>query len=369
MKKVAIITMIGNNFGNRLQNYALQEYLKDKGINVETIYNCVYDIPKVQYNIFEIPQKVYAKIKRRVLDKRYFSITKKRNMLFENFNKENITFSKIKLDNIDKLKYLDKEYDKFIVGSDQVWNPYANRNKEIDFLKFSNRSKNLTYAVSFGIDKLEEKYVKEYKDGIKNFEFISVREAEGKKIVEKLAGRKDVQVVLDPTMLLSKDRWEEVLNEPEAFENLKGKKYILKYFLGDLSKSREKEIERVAKENKCEIVDILDKNSQFYECGPREFLFLERNAFLICTDSFHSCVFGILFKTPFIVFEREDNVKSMSSRIDNLLKIFELKNRCYKGKISAELLKCDYEHIDKILMKERKKSEKYIIRALGMEEK
>ena len=70
-------------------------------------------------------------------------------------------------------------------------------------------------------------------------------------------------------------------------KQLKNDKYILNYFLGELSEQRKNEIERIAKENDCEIINILDKNGPYYETGPSEFLYLEQNAFLICTDSFH----------------------------------------------------------------------------------
>ncbi len=158
------------------------------------------------------------------------------------------------------------------------------------------------------------------------FKEISVREEAGKKIVEDLTGRKDVEVLVDPTMLLTAEEWDNVSNKPEQ---LKTDKYILNYFLGELSEKRKNEIDRIAKENGCKIINMLDSNSPFYKTGPAEFLYLEKNAFLICTDSFHACVFSILYNRPFIVFEREDNNVSMNSRIDTLLNKFHLQDRRY----------------------------------------
>ena len=103
-------------------------------------------------------------------------------------------------------------------------------------------------------------------------------------------------------------------------DDLNHKRYILTYFLGNLSDSRKKEISRIANEYDCEIINLLDKKDPFYSCcGPSEFLYLEKNAFLICTDSFHSSVFAILYDRPFIVFNREDKLQNMNSRIANLL--------------------------------------------------
>ena len=113
-----------------------------------------------------------------------------------------------------------------------------------------------------------------------------------------------------------------------------------------------------------EIINILDKNSIFYETGPSEFLYLEQNAFLICTDSFHSSVFSILFNRPFIVFNREDINKSMNSRIDTLINTFKLTNRNYEGKISLDNLSHDYSEAFKILDIKRKEAIDYLKNSL-----
>ena len=167
-------------------------------------------------------------------------------------------------------------------------------------------------------------------------------------------------------MLLTAEEWDKVSKKPKM---LKTDKYILNYFLGDLSDERRKEIDRVAKENNCEVINILDKNSPFYECGPSEFLYLEKNAFLICTDSFHSCVFAILYNTPFLVFDREQkNLVSMNSRLDTLLSKFKLENRRCNGKITKKDLICDYKETHKILEKERIKADKFLRKALDIKD-
>ena len=365
MKKVGIITMIGNNFGNRLQNYALQEYLKKIGLKVETIYNYVYEIPKTKKNIFTIPKKIYSSLKNMMLEKKYRTINKERDSLFRDFNDKYINFSEERIDERYDLTNLPSKFDNFIVGSDQVWNPYAYRNKDIDFCTFSPKEKNISYAVSFGIEVLEQKFEEIYSKGLDNFNYISVREDKGAEIAKKITNRDDIEVSIDPTMLLTKEEWINVEQKPLK---LKNEKYILNYFLGELSKERKQEIERIAKEHKCKIINILDKNDSFYASGPSEFLYLERNAFLICTDSFHSCVFAILFNTPFIVFNRKDKTVNMNSRIETLLSKFNLENRYYKGNIDEKLLKADYKKTYKILENERKKSFEFLKKSLNIKE-
>ena len=89
-------------------------------------------------------------------------------------------------------------------------------------------------------------------------------------------------------------------------------------------------------------------------------MYLEKNAFLICTDSFHSCIFAILFNTPFLVFDREDNNVSMNSRIETLLNKFKLDDRKFTGKITYQNLKKDYIEAYKILEIEKKKSYEFL---------
>ena len=228
-------------------------------------------------------------------------------------------------------------------------------------LSFAKPEQRIAFSASFAIDKLPEEFKSKAKRELEKFKAISVREYRGKEIVEELTGRKDVQVLVDPTMLLNSEEWDEVAKKPEQ---LKTDKYILNYFLGEISEKRRKEIERIAKENNCEIINMLDKNSPFYQTGPSEFLYLEKNAFLICTDSFHSSVFAILYNRPFVVFDREDANVKMNSRLDTLLKKFKLENRWYEDKITEEQLQVDYKESYMILEGERKKAKEFLENAI-----
>lgn len=336
MKKIAILTLNGNNnFGNKLQNYALTTYLKKKKLNVETLW-----FARKNYFIKELVKSIIP-----------FKKDLKRQIVFKRFNKKFLN-----------IKYVNKksetiEYDYYITGSDQVWN-YTMAEPISDYLlSFVDNKKRISYSASFGIDNIPDYLKDKYSTELKKFKGLSVREDKGEQIAKELTGRKDIEVLIDPTMLLSSTEWDKVAQKPK--KNVP-KKYILNYFLGNLSESRQKEIEKIAKENECEVINILDKNDPFYLSGPSEFLYLEKNAFLICTDSFHSSVFAILYDRPFVVFDREDKVEKMNSRIDTLLNKFRLENRKYNDKeITKENLEHDYTNAYKILEKERKKSEEF----------
>lgn len=353
MKKVGIITINDyDNYGNRLQNYAVQKILNDNNIEAVTLKNYPTLNTKEKYVLRVC--KFYIK---KVIDKLKKTEHIERKKCFNEFNK-NIKFANKIVNPYSKIS---EDYDFFLVGSDQVWNPNLGGLSEVSLLNFAKDEQKVSFSASFGIGALPEKCKKETKEKLLKFKAISVREDAGKEIVDDLTERKDVEVLIDPTMLLDTKDWDKVSKKPTM---LKDKKYILNYFLGELSRERKSEIEKIAKENNCEIINILNKDEEFYQTGPSEFLYLEKNAFLICTDSFHSCVFAMLYDRPFVIFERDGKGSNMNSRIETLIRKFNLKNREFKETITTENLNHDYTEAYKILEKEREKSIRFLKRAL-----
>lgn len=346
MKKVALITIYDmSNNGNRLQNYALQEVLKQLNFKVETIINLNRNF-NIRYYL--------GHIKNIIMQKRYKN--------FWLFNK-NINFAKNKV-NLNKIPNKISNYDYYIVGSDQIWNPNFQRLNNLDLLTFTNSQNKISFAASFGINELPISYHEKTRKELSKFKTISLREDRGKQIVERLTNRKDIEVLVDPTMLLPTNEWNRVAQKPNIMPK---KEYILTYFLGDITKEYSDEIKRVAKENNYAIINLLDKKSPYYSCGPSEFLYLESHAKLICTDSFHSSVFAIIYDKPFIVFDRsQKNIANMNSRIETLLNKFNLQSRKFTGKITKDLLNHDYAKTYKILEKEKQKAHNFLEKSLDV---
>ena len=360
MSKIGIITLTGNdNYGNKLQHYATIKTVSKLNCDVETIW---VTNPYKDTNT----RQLMRYIKRKIEDNLLYH---KRRKYFLHFNKYLNVKKNLIFDN--DIKKVTQKYDYLVVGSDQVWNYNYFNNDSIYLLYDCPVVNGIAFSASFGISTLPAKYEQKYKNGLKNFKYISIREEQGKEIAEKLTKRKDIQVLVDPTMLLTDKEWDNISKKPKQLKKLNGKKYILNYFLGSLSEQRKKAIEKIAYENNCDIINILDRNDPFYQSGPSEFLYLEKHAFLICTDSFHSSVFAILYNRPFVVFDRENsNIANMNSRIDTLLSKFELTNRKYNGKyITKENLECDYTNAYKILEKEREKSMQFLKKALDIDNK
>lgn len=351
--KIGIVTINdNNNYGNRLQNYAIQEVLKSLNCESVTLKN----IPQLNGK-----DKILLKFAKYLISKK--KLNSQRLNYFINFN-ENITFSKKYVTPYSKIS---NKYDYFITGSDQVWNSRLGGLREVDLLDFCKNEQKISFSASFGVNEIPENKRDFVKSKLQTFKAISVREHTGKDIVKELTNRTDVEVLVDPTMLLSAEEWDKVAKRPYQLNSLFSDKYILNYFLGELPREWKEEIERIAQQNNCEIINILDKNSPFYQTGPSEFLYLEKHAFLVCTDSFHSSVFAIIYDTPFVVFNRQEKgLASMTSRIDTLLTTFKLENRRFKDKITNDLLKSDYMQANEILENQKEKSIEFLKNALDI---
>lgn len=347
---IGIITIYDmNNIGNRLQNYATYYILSHYGKTIN-IKNNLYRKVTIMHKMKKIIKKLlHSKDSQKATN-------------FAKFEK-NICDTKAYLDENTKIDKEISSIKTFIVGSDQVWNPKFGRLSEADLLTFVNNGQKISFSASFGISELPEDKKEFTRRNLEKFKAISVREDAGKDIVEDLTGRKDIEILVDPTMLLSANEWDRVSKKPKKLK--KEQKYILNYFLGEYLPEWKNQIEKIAKENNCEIINLLSKDDSFYISGPSEYLYLEKNAFLVCTDSFHSSVFSIIFDTPFIVFDRsQKGIEPMNSRIDTLLKRFNLENRRFNGKIHNDILYCDYSKAKKILEKEKQKSFNFLKRAL-----
>ena len=360
--KIAILTINSfYNYGNRLQNFALHTFLKslNSNIEVETIWcdknrhkkeriyfvNKVYDLLT---NVFgDFSKKCFNKYKRQA-NLKLFTDKYIRTSYEYGFKDE-----------------LDKKYDYFIIGSDQIWNPHWVNNNDI-FLGCVSPNKRISFAASFGVSEIPIDKTEYFKNGLNRMAHISVRENAGAKIVKELTG-KEVSVVLDPTLTLKGDYWSKFCQKPVWYTK---EKYILVFFLSKLPDLARIEIERIAEENNFKIIDLMNESKKdYYTSSPEEFLFLIRNAVLVYTDSFHCTVFSILFNVPFVNCSRENAGMNMDSRMDTLLGLFGMQDRKTdksKNYTVINPLELNYPDVEKILESEREKARQYLLKALGM---
>ena len=363
---IRIITLVGLNQGNRLQNYALQYFLQKLGHEVSTVMDDRVQFlnrPFVIGDIFNI-YVIKCIIKYIINYKNFRSFCKrelKRRNNYWKFNDQNIIFDGTK----SKCKNLDEKTDIYVVGSDQIWNyNFINDNNILDtfwLLDFGKKRK-ISYAASFGVEFIPEVYCELYRKYLSSFSSLSIREARGCDIAANLYCG-DIYLHVDPTMLLTKEEWCSIEEKPKWYDDTR--RYIVTYFLGNRGLLLNEAINDIAKENELEIIHILDSSDLNWYCvNPSEFIYLIRNASMVYTDSFHATVFSIMFNIPFVVCDRDQKEfsgnRNMNSRIDTLLKYFGFENR--KGnlengfKVNGSI---DFSNVSEILFKERNRSSEY----------
>lgn len=354
---IGIITLNGSfNYGNRLQNLALQWALEDLGHSVETIW---FDrkpnslLSRTYFNLKAFIKNNISPPMEKIRYERFVEFSSLINETKEKYDVWNVP------DN------LHHKYEKIVISSDQVWNPNYINDSGVYFGCFAPSEKLLTYAASFGVSRLPVEVKKIYRERLSRLKYISLREELGNSILKEIIGR-EVPVHIDPTMLVTPDRWRTIMES-----NLRtDRKYILTYFLGSVSKDYKQQIYDIAREKNYEVMNLMDKKDpDIYTANPSEFLDFIDNAELFCTDSFHGVVFSILFETPFIVFKR-DNSRELYSRIETLLERFRLKTREAENSILwKDPFKLELPLVADVLFQERTNSLNYLKLALGDKEK
>ena len=320
-----------DNYGTVLQSTAIKHVVTKMGYDLDGIdyvsrgYNRETKIEKF-LNVFENKNKVKYKIS----DKKYkkFVVSDQRKESFDLFRNNHMTMTR-SLKTSSELYQLNYEYDAFICGSDQIWTPRAYNSKYyLDFVADSN--KKIAYAPSFGLTTIENPILKKrVKESLYDFKYLSVREEQGASIIKEITG-KEAKVVVDPTLLLNEDEWDNYIIERKI-----ERPYILCYFLGRNEKYW-KHVNELSKKLQLEIVilPIYPKDYTRFghidvSAGPGEFLSLIKNANLVCTDSYHGTIFSIIYKRPFLCYKRfsDKDKYSQNSRIYNLLNKLNL-NDC-----------------------------------------
>lgn len=345
MKIGLILSHTGINYGMLLQAYATQMYLESKGVQTEII--------RIQDNA-ESPRKLkkYLRYLSPVALKSALMKAKRRRLVredpvlrtaFHARSEVGRTFAKERLQNITLLKgfdrataYCKENYDCVMIGSDQQWAPACFYSKLNTLLFVPDGVKRASYATSMGVSQIPKNTHKLLKNFISRMDYISVREETGKSIITSVTGREDVQVVPDPTFLLTSEQWVNYIPDKKLYDG----KYVFCYFLGNSDLPVKKVIDWAKKEGVKPIfvrnVESYSRKKVDYEDSivldaptVEEFVNYIRHADLVCTDSFHCTVFSIINNTDFATFYRTQstNKDSRNSRIDDLLARCECTNR------------------------------------------
>lgn len=358
VSRVGIITFHrAVNYGAVLQTYALYETLDRMGVQAVIVdyRNPILEKRHKRHTIVDCTTlKDYIRLI--WLSRNY----NRKHDRFRVFRDENLTVSDPYFQ-FEDLRKAAGCYDKFVCGSDQVWNGNITGLDPAYFLTFADDVQRNSYAASFGFGELSLSEKDDYRVLLEGFEHMSVREKHGAQIIKQLLNR-DVEVVLDPTLLLGAEEWGEIAIEA------KKDGYILVYgFSGrhylDFARN-------LAKRTSLPIIRLANpylpskKISHERSAGPREFLGLFQNAAYVVTNSFHGTVFAINFNKPFFI-EMLPESTGVNSRLEHVLDLFNLWDRLIiSAKVPEVDLSINYHLVNQILEVERKKSLKFLQKAV-----
>ena len=231
--------------------------------------------------------------------------------------------------------------------------------KEYEFLTFTESAPKYSFAASMGVDSLPENVKEFYKKNLLKFRYLSVREEQAAAIIKDLVNR-EVDVTLDPTLLLKKSEWDKIIKKPSIKID---KRYICAYFLGEVPNAV-----YLFSENKgLPIYYLNDINyRELFIIEPREFLYILKNAEFVLTDSFHGIAFSIKFHKEFYAFKRQgDKATNLFSRIESITKRFGLESRVQERvQIEDQTPINHWDQIDKELIAEAETSIRKLINAM-----
>lgn len=335
--KIGILTLpLHTNYGGLLQAYALQKYLTDIGHDVKIldadkhpnirpwyIRPAIWGYHLIQRYVLHQEVEVFAERSMIKHYKEYMESSKNTQRFIDKYLHTRI---------YKKLTEINKdEFDAIVVGSDQVWRIkyYFGANIKDAYLHFTKgwNIKRIAYAASFGTDKWEynEQQTRECIEAIQQFDFISVREDSGVELCKRYLNVNAVHVV-DPTMLLLRTDYEKLINNSNAeahqgnllvylIDENKENETLLKKIVESYSLTPFKVNSRVENKN----ASLEERIQPSVESWLRGF----RDAKFVLTDSFHACIFSIIFRKPFVVI---GNKSRGLGRFYSLLKLFDLQD-------------------------------------------
>ena len=354
--KIAQLTLNGYyNYGNILQKYALNRVLKRYADEVDVLWfeedNFLPETWEWNWRPKLISMFNSAEARRQ------FTFEISHQTVFKLFYDRHISTRY----DISSLEDIADDYDYFVVGSDQVWNPnfpFAER-----FLSFAQKEKRIAYAASIAIPSIPNNLKEVFRRGISEIPNISVREKEAAKIIKELTGINPI-VLIDPTLMLTVEEWQKLSQKPSWFDKKYNDGYILTYFLrGEVPSLINEEIKKL----NLPVINLFDLNNfNYYTVGIEGFLFLVENASIVYTNSFHGTLFSILYERPVVVCHLAKDVAAMdmTSRIHDLLKNFKLEDRELNTKNDFHIdspFEVDYSQKEDII--EREKAKNFLTKA------
>lgn len=378
--KVAILTQpLHNNYGGLLQAYALKEVLKQRGHEVTVINRRTPTPSKLRL----IAHKIKNSLTSRTPDRKLRLTEPQKKIISINtdsfINQYIPELSELITSNHGMKNLNNQNFDAYIVGSDQCWRPTYSPKIENFFLDFAERTKNIkrvSFAASFGTSDWEfsNKQTKTCKKLLKKFDAISVREKSAINLVQTYLNRSDAVHVLDPTMLLSKEQYNNIIKAQKT-EKSPGSLnvYVLDKnpekdaFISNIEKQLGLKQFEVMPKKRINIDKVIGSNiNDFQYPHPASWLKAFEDAEFVITDSFHGTLFSILYNVPFITL---GNKHRGMARFESLLETFNLSERLVSDIQSVDIdslqkRNINWQDVNEIINSKRNASLRFLEKAL-----
>lgn len=361
--KISVITLHAVvNYGSALQSYATQKIFEDMGLEVEIIdYRREAILPKSVKQILTGQGSAASKIKSLLIK----PSSDRGRKVFQDFLTQRLTLTPHCYTHDEDFRRYPLTADVFCTGSDQVWNSDWHDGIPHPFcLSFVEQGKKIAFAASFGKAQLEEAEKDEFRSLLRDYDAISVREAQGVEILHDL-GFSDAVQVLDPTLSVPTETWLELSEKPAV----KGK-YILIYQLCP-NKEFDRYAVRLAKQKGLKLIRLCTRYDQLRMPGhgivlPKveDFVSLVRHADYVLTDSFHCTAFCLMLHKQFASFypnrfgSRLESILALTGQSDRLLTDY--------SDLSVVDRLIDYEKVDTVFASERKRTVDFLKNAFGL---
>lgn len=361
--KISVITLHAVvNYGSALQTYATQKIFERMGLQTQIIdYRREAILQRSVSQILRSGGSLGAKLKGLLLKPSYDRGRK----VFDAFLAEKLNLTERRYTYDEDFERWPLTSDIFCTGSDQVWNSGWHDGVPRPFyLSFVKEGRKISFAASFGTDRLPEAEKPTVRELLGSYDAISVREADGLKILQDL-GFSDAVHVLDPTLAVDTETWLAISQRRVVRE-----KYILIYQLCNNSEFDRYAV-RLAKKKGLKLIRLCIRYDQLRKPGHgivlppvEDFVSLVRHAEYVLTDSFHCTAFSIMLHKQFVSFYPN----RYASRLKSILELTGLRDRLLDDytDIDAVDRTVSYDGIDAVLAAERKKTMDYLRKAVGL---
>lgn len=364
-KKIGIITFHNSyNCGSMLESFAIQKIIEKLGGNPEII-NFSNSGQRRLYSVFFKNNSIKNIIKN-ILILPGINKIKYNNKMYEKFKNTNFVLSD-EYSNMSQLS--DENYNVVVAGSDQIWNITISDSDDAYFLPWVSNAKKVAYAPSFGAKNIlkNSSCPEKYKKMLLDFDSLSIRENNGKKWIKDLCN-KNVDVLLDPTLLLEREDYDRIADKNYRVNG----NYIFFYspaFNRDICRF----VKKISEKYNLKVITWSTKSYYMkfiktfgfelpdYE-DPSIYLNLIKNADIVITTSYHGTIFSTIYRKKFIV-AKNGGMYGDDDRVKTLLEQLNMNDRLMPYTFDETynyLSSVDYSEYDSNLPKLKKKSIDYI---------